>query len=230
MKLILFFMFISSSIYAFKVDYSQFSTPEELIAYEKSKIEEGGLESDELAEAYIDLGESYLFNDQYELGLEYLSIGYEISQNSPKKQKETFPRVLFGLAVIYANLNQMEESYFMLESIQTELQKYNCKENHAFLTQVNNTPILGPDKISTRECVTRAANTADSARGLISLVPRKEVRFLLQTLIKGLENSAIDCCYAGGVWKACLQPIVNKWHLWNEKWKVFKIPPDPAWD
>lgn len=81
-----------------------------------------------------------------------------------------------------------------------------------------------------KECLERVGNTVSMSKKLIAFVKRKEVVFLLTTLIDGLEERASRCCRAGGLWKACLQPLVNKWHLWNQKWKVFGIPPDPAWD
>jgi len=45
-------------------------------------------------------------------------------------------------------------------------------------------------------------------------------------LIDQLAETAKNCCWAGGLWKGCLQKLVNKLHYW----KVFGIPADPAWD
>lgn len=91
-------------------------------------------------------------------------------------------------------------------------------------------PIYGPDRISISECIEFARGMAKKCRYLISLVPKSEVKVLLSIAIDGLENKAIDCCRAGGIWKSCLQPLANKWYLWNQKYQMFGIPPDPTWD
>ena len=89
--------------------------------------------------------------------------------------------------------------------------------------------ILGPERISIEECIERAQGTANYAKIIIGF-SKSRAQFILNTLIDDLKDRAIRCCMAGGLWKACLQPLVNKWHQWNEKWEVFGIPPDPAWD
>jgi hypothetical protein len=61
---------------------------------------------------------------------------------------------------------------------------------------------------------------------LIQLVQKKEIRIIAKLLIDSMVNSANNCCRSGGLWKACLQPLVNKW----KDWQMFGIPPDPAWD
>jgi hypothetical protein len=78
MKVFLLFLLFYSNCYGFEVDYSLFSTSEELLFYEKTRLEECGLKNEELGEAYIDLGESYLFAEKYELALEHLAIGYTL--------------------------------------------------------------------------------------------------------------------------------------------------------
>jgi hypothetical protein len=91
-------------------------------------------------------------------------------------------------------------------------------------------PIYGPDHISIRECIEFAQGTTQKCRYLISLVPKPDIRVLLNIIVDDLENRAMNCCRAGGLWKACIQPLVNKWYSWNQKWQAFAIPPDPAWD
>jgi tetratricopeptide (TPR) repeat protein len=206
------------------------------LIYEKSRVEEAELKGQDLAEAYVDLGESYLLNEQYELALESLSLGYEIAQNYVDREKSMFPRALIGLAITYANLGRLEEAYFVIENMENQLKKLYCRdcrieeEESYLLIDSEAPPLIGPDRISIGECVNRVVGTARRSRELISFVKKPEVQFILNNIIGDLEDRANRCCHAGGVWKACLGPLVNKWYKWNEKWKLFKIPPDPAWD
>lgn len=72
----------------------------------------------------------------------------------------------------------------------------------------------------------RALATADNIKLLIYAIKRAEVQFLAEKTINALTLAAINCCEAGGMWKGCLQPLVNKLHYW----KVLGIPADPMWD
>ncbi len=94
------------------------------------------------------------------------------------------------------------------------------------LSQHPDCPIYGPDQISIRECLDRVDTTVEAITILIAAVKRTEVRTLAIAFIRQLENKARNCCIAGGIWKGCLQILVNKLHYW----KVLGIPADPAWD
>lgn len=87
-------------------------------------------------------------------------------------------------------------------------------------------PILGPTEVPIYECLDRVKITADLAYALIEAVDKVAIRLAAKPIIDYLIDSCNRCCRAGGLWKACLQPLVNKWHAW----KVFGIPNDPAWD
>lgn len=69
-------------------------------------------------------------------------------------------------------------------------------------------------------------NTVDALLPLISAVKKTEVRVLATMVINGLGDQASRCCRAGGLWKGCLQKLVNKLHYW----RMLGIPADPAWD
>ncbi len=237
MKFLFFFLLLSSFSHGSEVDYSIFSSQEELFAYEKSRLQDESLEGEALAQAYLDIGESYLFNGDYELALEHLFFGYKIAQNCEKESKELLSRGLFGIAVTYANLNRVEESYFAIQTMGAQLRSYHCSDcynqedqNDVFLIGSEDFSIFGPDKLPIRDCIERAQGVAKAANELISLVTRVDSQFFLRRGIDALENGAIECCLKGGIWKACLRPIAIKYHNWNQKWKVFNIPPDPAWD
>lgn len=70
-------------------------------------------------------------------------------------------------------------------------------------------PILGPDRIPVQDCMNFAESTAEKCLYLMALVPKAHVQITLQILIDDLEKRAKSCCKAGGIWKACLQPIVD---------------------
>lgn len=93
-----------------------------------------------------------------------------------------------------------------------------------------NKPIYGPDKVSKAQCEQNVRGTTNACRYLITLVKKASAQVILNILVDDLERQALNCCWAGGIWKACLGPIVDKWQLWNSKWIDFGIPPDPAWD
>lgn len=87
-------------------------------------------------------------------------------------------------------------------------------------------PILGPDQISIRDCLERVETSREALFVLIAAVKKTEVRFIAMGVINALTDQAASCCRRGGLWKGCLQQLVNKLHYW----KVLGIPADPAWD
>jgi hypothetical protein len=145
------------------------------------------------------------------------------------------------LAIVYANIDQLEKFHTVVHSIEELLDAHTCtecSEKHHLAklcsyalekALVSDQPILGPERISIEECIERSKTTANCARLIIGF-SKSRAQLILKHLVDSLEDRAIRCCMAGGLWKACLQPLIHKWHRWNEKWKVFGIPPDPAWD
>ncbi|MEN9343601.1 MAG: hypothetical protein RLZZ453_388 [Chlamydiota bacterium] len=153
-------------------------------------------------------------------------------------------RPLFGAFLVCARLENIEN----LQNIYNELQLildhctcYECEESATFWKQTRNEnrrifiancnnqpdwPILGPERISMRECLDRVEATAKELRFLVATIQRAEIQILAIALIDQLELSANRCCRAGGLWKGCLQKLVNKLHYW----RVLGIPADPMWD
>lgn len=228
-----------------EINYESFDSLQEVIEFETSQISQADSNDPAmLADMYISRGESYLLGDQNDLALQDLQTGYEIAKASNSEDaRPIFFRCLFGLAIANGNIGNLEEVYAIGESMKGILDSYKCackgdnqivNEKYLLRKQVfdatTRVDILGPDRISIGECINNAQGTASRARALISFVKRVEVQFTLNILIDDLLERSINCCRAGGIWKACLQPIVDKWNQWNEKWRVFGIPPDPAWD
>ncbi|MCI0381751.1 MAG: hypothetical protein L0207_01675 [Chlamydiae bacterium] len=81
-------------------------------------------------------------------------------------------------------------------------------------------------KLLLRNALNELRVQADALRVGIACLKRREVVFLLNKLIFDLENKCIRCCETGNFWTNCLSPIVSK----LEKWRIFGIPSDPAWD
>jgi hypothetical protein len=226
-------------------DYGLFSSFEELIVYETTQISELSSSSyEDLADAYMNRGESYLLSDHYELALEDFQNGHESAGLCSSKTKSTLLlRSLFGMLFSYGMMGKMNELYFIEGEIRKIFNNFDCKRvgkksdlsrsrlhlEHSLAAKDSEKPILGPDRISIDDCIDRAQKTAKASRILILKAPLS-VQTILNILIDDLQDRAIYCCLSGGIWKACLRPILNKWQLWNEKWKTFGIPPDPAWD
>jgi hypothetical protein len=137
-------------------------------------------------------------------------------------------------------MDRLDQFHAVVDAIKEFLDVHKCAgclEKHTDLCshyeiiseKLSDRPILGPDRISIEECIERAQGTANYAKIIIGF-SKSRAQFILNTLIDDLTGRAIQCCMAGGLWKTCIQPLVNKWYQWNEKWKIFGIPPDPAWD
>ena len=101
MRFLIVFMMLVRFCSALEIDYSAFSSPEEVIMYEEFQVQAGGLEGRALADAYIDLGESYLLYGNYEKALHNLNIGAELAQDYQLKEEGLFFRALLGLAITY---------------------------------------------------------------------------------------------------------------------------------
>lgn len=256
-KMIWFVLFLNAylmnSLYSSEINYSLFESINEVIEYESLQISSICQENIQaLSNAYIDRGESYLISDQCELALSDLKKGYEIAELCHNENEKTILklRALFSLAIAYGIIGNIDEINSIGNTMKILLENSQCadcnetielKENYLSSSQSRFTidllsnsqdddfPILGPENISIDECIERARGTSRLARALI-LKAKVQVQFALNEIITELESKAIRCCKAGGIWKACLKPILVKWYHWNQKWNIFAMPPDPAWD
>jgi len=231
--LIFFSLLITIPGHSHEIDYNQFNSPQEVIEFETdaiSQIEPNNYQA--LSDAYISRGESYLFCGKYEAALEDLKKGSELAALYGQDQQLTL-RSLLVLSIIYANCDMLEELNASCETMISLLKSSSCHLSKKMMKSVSHAkrdvPINGPREIPIQDCIENAEGTAKAAKLLI-VRAKPEVQFFLNSVIDEMEKLAIECCLAGGLWKACLQPIINKWHQWNERWKVFGIPPDPSWD
>lgn len=190
-----------------------------------------------LSERYLDRAETNLLRGEYDLALRDFDTASRIADGYVEEEfnRALLFRACFGKVILYGAQDMMDQFYESLDLLNHLLASCTCcfQENNSIRlvsTTNGNQPIYGPDRISVQECIEFAEGTVEKCRYLIQCVPKRETRVILNILIDGLNKQAIACCKAGGIWKACLQPLVNKWYLWNQKWKLFSIPPDPTWD
>ena len=199
-----------------------FHSIQEVLDFETAQIAE--LDS---ADSYINRAESYLLCQNYDLALSDLEVGYQLSQDIEDHPTLYF-RSLFGLAIVYANIDELEKFNAVVNSIEAFLDAHKCtgcSEKQPSVKLCSYVKLLvsddpEPERISVEACIEKANNTARYARILIDK-SHPAARFVLNALVNRLTNKAIKCCVAGGLWRGCIQPLATKWHEWNEKWKVF---------
>ena len=200
-----------------------FHSIQEVLDFETTQIADLGS-----ADCYINRAESYLLCQDYDLALSDLEVGYQLLQNTEDNLTLRF-RSLFGLAIVYANIDQLENFNAVVNSIEEFLDAHKCtgcSEKHHSVELCSYVRLLvsddapEPERISVEACIERANNTAKYARILIDK-SHPAARFVLNALVTRLTNKAIKCCVAGGLWKGCIQPLATKWQEWNEKWKIF---------
>jgi hypothetical protein len=202
--------------------------------------EDSPYDCNRFSDLYASRGEDYLILGDDQKALEDFLRSYEYSLKSGGGIEETRLsfRSLFGAFLVYIRLEDLEsakEVYSHLDSILDSGACFQCAKSTArpskrlarpVLANHPDYPIYGSDQISIRECLDRVDTTVEAITILIATVKRTEVRTVAVAFIRQLENKARNCCIAGGIWKGCLQVLVNKLHYW----KVLGIPADPAWD
>lgn len=221
-KLILIFLLSALWQLSYAQNLPDFNSVQEVLDFETAQIADLGS-----ADCYINRAESYLLCQNYDLALNDLEVGYQLLQNIEDNLTLHF-RSLFGLAIVYANIDQLEKFNAVVSSIEEFLDAHKCtgcSEKHPSVELCSYVKLLvsdSPDaeRISVEACIERANNTAKYARILINK-SHPAARFVLNALVNRLTNKAIKCCIAGGLWRGCIQPLATKWHEWNEKWKIF---------
>lgn len=221
-KFILIFLLLALWQLSYAQSSPDFHSVQEVLDFETAQIADLGS-----ADSYINRAESYLLCQNYDLALSDLEVGYQLSQDIEDHPTLYF-RSLFGLAIVYANIDQLEKFTAVVNSIEAFLDTHKCtgcsKKQHSVelcsyaRLLVSDDP--EPERISVEACIEKANNTARYARILIDK-SHPAARVVLNALVNRLTNKAIKCCIAGGLWRGCIQPLATKWHEWNEKWKIF---------
>ncbi|MBI2742756.1 MAG: tetratricopeptide repeat protein [Chlamydiales bacterium] len=230
-----------------QVNYASFSSLEEVICFETSCISNiPAFQYEQLSDAYSSRGESFLLCNRFLNALEDFQHAYDLAisvRNTATSHSLIF-RALFGQAIAYGNLNKPDMADLASKALINIISKIQCSEclqselsrDFDFQDPLpilycsnNNVPIYGPDEISIHDCIDFINNTVGFCKILIQKAPSNS-RETLKFIIDQLAEETRRCCRAGGLWKGCFQKLGNKYHLWNEKWKMFGIPPDPSWD
>lgn len=158
------------------------------------------------------------------------------------ERKSSISDELYGLALwgrvfchaYLGELHQVEEDIRLLNRFFIE-RKCACERSHDFYWQtrqdlVHQTSVViyaNPDeKISQHECIARVVGTANSLKAMCAAITRSDIQYLLIKVIEAMEELGIRCCENGTFWTTCVTPLIEK----LQKWKVFGIPADPAWD
>jgi hypothetical protein len=233
---------ISYHVFAQDTEIQHKSSIYEAINQESESISKTS-DHEKLADLHLSRGESYLILGMDQEALEDFQMGYQYAQYThPKNQIELTFRSMMGAFLVFVRAENLSAAETLGTDLLGILKSYDCDQCPSTLRNFSSTskvtsfihltsnrpdwPILGPDQIPMHDCLERVETTKDALIILITAIKKTEVRFLAMSVINALADQATNCCYKGGVWKGCLQPLVNKLHYW----KLLGIPADPAWD
>ena len=75
-------------------------------------------------------------------------------------------------------------------------------------------------------CIDTVDNCSRYLKALCVVIKDPGARTTLYLFVDGLADKAKNCCRAGGIWKECVQKMVDTMNKWN----MLGIPADPYWD
>lgn len=184
-------------------------------------IDEIASENHLVIQVDLDNAELHLLNGNSTLAIE------KFSQVLSSAKEEITPiqqcRALFGRSLAFATLDDEKNCFADLELLDMTLNNYSC-------IAANEMSIPGPDQISIEDCLDRVTGTESVCGQIVSFLPiRIKLKTAIIASISTLAYNARVCCRQGGLWKACLGPILEKWRK-LDIWKNFGVPADPMWD
>jgi len=162
----------------------------------------------------LDKGEKCLLKRNHELAIEIFSEAIELCFKK-EKQEIRLCRGLIDRSIARASIGDETEAIQDLRLLQKQIETFKCTNATAEFEEeftAGGKPILGDDLISIEDCVKRTENTVSYIKDILALAPVKakwKAAFISTLYL--MEDQAIQCCRAGGVWKACLQPLLEKW-------------------
>ncbi len=186
-----------------------------------------------LTDLHASRGEGYLVLGEDQRALEDFLLSYEYALICEEEKNDLSFRPLFGAFLAYVRLEDLESAQMISVQLDSILRNACCDcgepSSHLGRHQGNRIPsqgsilpcqadwpILGPDHIAIRDCLERVDNTVKGLTLLLAAVRRPEVSALALVVVYKLEDVAKNCCRAGGIWKGCLQKLVNRLHFWRE--------------
>lgn len=223
-----------SFLSAEEIDYGQFKTFEELIQFETAVISHAEINNDPfISECYLNRGESYLLDGQIDKALEDFQKGRELQAKvfTIKDQEKIEFRSLLGMSISLAILNEAESVYALSPHLQNLLNSWQCDDCLQLQPCKDEEYVTGPDQEPYKGwCQDSVEKTSAALQDLICFVPKMEVQLVLRRLIDNLEAEGLRCCARGSGWKTCVGPLAKKLSIWEQKWKLLNVPPDPTWD
>jgi len=223
---------------------------EDLILAESNAIINSEILEDRV-NAMLSRAESYLLcGDNQKAISDYENASLLIGNFDRSSDEDTYFsfRNKFGLMIAYLNEDREDPAWECYNILRTTLDALPCNDSpskyddfaHKCINHLNDQhdtsvllvdrPIEGPDQIPLQNCLDLVRNTERFCRILISYVKHARAQVTLNLLVDGLADSARECCLSGGLWKACLGPLLQKWSKWDQRWQVLRLPPDPAND
>lgn len=236
------FIFSISFAVTLEIDYTSCKNIQEIIKLETDLILKNKKNDiDSLANLHISRGETYLLNGQIEDAINDFYIVYmfldKIKNNKIIKFRLLFNEILWNVMLDKKNEVEILGEHLICIFDEICFQK-NFGNQHTTLSTertpiffCKKTNIVGPDQEPySGWCKEVVISTGVALAQLISVLPKNAAKIALGSIIAILEQKALDCCEAGGLWKACVGPLAEKFNNWNQKWKVLRVPPDPAFD
>jgi tetratricopeptide (TPR) repeat protein len=224
--------------------YNQFQNIQAVLDAESKAIKEADQNDlGALADLYLSRGETFFLIDEYDNAFQDFVKAYNLILEIPNKKEKLsleFRNVL-NFSFIYT-INGDQHSILAAQEYLLELFNEICSPATRKTVKSQNfappsfilcaTPkIHGPEQEPRPGwCKEVVLGTGVLMANIANKAPNSGARNALLTTVAILEHRALECCEAGGLWKACVGPIVEKWQVWNHKWKILGIPPDPAWD
>lgn len=192
-----------------------------------------------LAKAYNARGISNFFNAEYDKALQDFNKVIEVLEEI-EAGESLLAGAWMGKMLTHAYLGDEQNVILDLQMLDYI---FSCHQPCCSLNSNHCFPVNTHDKMlesksawpenkpmSTWECEQTVKNTAFAMECLATKIPQNSIKLLAIKGIDEMKEAALNCCYRGGLWSACLKPMAEKFHQWNQKWKLFGIPPDPAWD
>ena len=176
------------------------------------------IEYDDLSNDYISRGEDLLLAGEFENAIEELQIGYELTSYGFKENRDINQmRSLFPMMIAYGHLEQIEDMLKVTNKMYSIMDSRSCsKLNYAHSNDSGRSgqcqPLDGPDRISINTCLDRVQGTERAFIALAAAIKKKGGSTIAVLAIQAIAEKARDCCYAGGLWKGCLIPLLNKYY------------------
>lgn len=160
----------------------------------------------------LDRGEENLLLGEYFQAQEDFCKAISLIENQ-NNQEIRLCRALFSRSLSNAALRQEENALLDIEHLMKILDHFQCneaKQGNAYFA--HGQPILGPDEMDVSDCIDLVENTIGFVKEILALSPVSNGwKISVIAAIEAAAAKARSCCKSGGIWKACLQPLFEKW-------------------